>query len=97
MSFVITGRKFRLAPDRDGSCHRAIGGIDRSGVCRAAIESKNAFRTRIVVDGVGILAGGLDGADRFQRFEVEDGNGIGSSIAGEAAAEVTRHRNAMNT
>ena len=62
----------------------------------AAVHGEDALADGIVDDGVGILAG-LDLAADRQGLGVEDGHGVGATVADEAAAEFRRKRDAVHT
>ena len=96
VTLVVAGRKFGLAAHGNHARNFAIGGVDRNGVGAAAIEGENAFRCRVVVDGIGIQAARLDRADRLQCFQIKDGDRVGFAVASKAAAEIGRQRDAMN-
>src|SRR5579863_452812 len=59
------------------------------------VHGENTVRGWIVNYGVRALSGG-SGAEDFECFQVEDGDGAGSTVAGEAAPEVTSDGNAVH-
>src|SRR5258708_35157410 len=85
-ALAIRDGEFRLAAERDCSGDGAGRGVDGGGICATTVESENALAGGVVDDGVGIGVG-LYGADRFQRFEIEDGDGVRAAIADETATE----------
>src|SRR5712671_3407441 len=87
--------EFRLVAQRNRAYDGAIGGVDDGGVFAAAVEGEDALGGRIVNNGVGIRVG-LCGADGLQSFEIENRDGVGAAIAGEAAAEVGGHGDAVD-
>ena len=92
---AVGGGEFGLAVERDGSRDGSGGGVNGGGVFAAAVHGEDALGSGIVNDGVGIRAG-LRAADDLQRLQIEDGDGAGASVGGEAAAEFGSERDAVD-
>src|SRR6267154_3904621 len=86
-TLAVGDGEFRFAAEGNGADDRAVCGVDSGGVFAAAVEAEDALGGGIVNDGVGIGVG-FRGADDFQCLYIEDGHGVGATVAGEAAAEV---------
>src|SRR5712671_424230 len=86
--------EFRLVAQRNRAYDGAIGGVDDGGVFAAAVEGEDALSCGIINDGVRIRVG-FCGADGLQSFEIENRDGVGAAIAGEAAAEVCGYGDAV--
>src|SRR5436309_15097106 len=86
-ALAICGSKFRLASQWNCSGDGAVCGVDGGSIFPAAIEREHASRDRLVENRVRIRIR-LDGADRFQRLQIEDGDTVAAAVASESAAEV---------
>src|SRR5258708_20857289 len=93
--FVVGDREFGLAAEGNRADNGAVGGVDYGGVLSAAVKGEDALRGGVVDDGIGIGVG-LYGADGFQSFEIEDGDGVPASVAAESAAEIRSDRDAVH-
>src|SRR6266852_2013522 len=94
-ALTVGDSEFRLAAKSNGADHRAIRGVDGSGVFAATVEGEDALADGVIKDGVGIGVG-LDRADGLESFEVEDSDRVGAAVAGEAAAEGGSDGDAMD-
>ncbi len=86
-TLAVGDGEFRFAAEGNGPDDRAVRGVDSGGVLAATVEAEDALGGGIVNDGVGIGVG-FRVTDDFQCFQIEDGHGVGATVAGEAAAEV---------
>src|SRR5260370_5302880 len=93
-ALAVSDGKFGLATQINRAGHGAIRGVNRRGILAAAVEGEDALGDGIVNDGVGIRIC-FNGADGFQRFEVEDGYIVRTAVAGAAATEVGSDSDAM--
>ena len=96
MTPAVGNGRLGHAVERDGAGHRHAGRVDGSGILAAMIESEDPVAVRVVHDGVGpsadlYLAGGLE------RLQVEHGDGVVASVAGEAPTQRRDHRDPVNT
>src|SRR5436305_8855624 len=95
-SLAVGHGKFGFAPERQGSGDRTACGVDRGGVLAAAIHSEDTLCCRVVNNGVRIRPG-FYGANVLQGFKIEDGDGVGATVARESATCVRSDRDAMNS
>src|SRR5208283_1410853 len=94
-SCAIRGGKFGAARKLQRAGNGAIGGVDGGGVFAAAVQSEDALGHAIVNDGIWILSC-VHRTQRFQRFQVENGDRVRAAVTGEAFAEVGRDRDAVD-
>jgi len=87
VAVLVGGGELGLSIERDGGDDGGLDGIDEGDVAAASVESEEEVREGVVEDGVGI-GSGFDLAGLLEGFEVEDGDGIGASIAGGGEAEI---------
>src|SRR5882762_10933522 len=94
-ALAVSDGNFWLATQIYRADNGAIRGVNRRGILAAAVEGEDALGDGIVNDSVGIRIC-FNGADGFQRFEVEDGYIVRTAVAGEAATEVGSDSDAMD-
>src|SRR4029077_8275540 len=75
----------------DFVAHRINGGR----VAAATVESEYTPRRRVIDDGIGVLAGGLDVLEMRERLEVEHDDRAGGARARLAASEIGCERDAV--
>ncbi len=93
-ALAVSSGEFGLAIERDRASYRAISGVDGGGVLAAAVEGEDTLGDGFIEDGIGIGVG-LDRADGFESFEIENSDGVGAAVTGEAAAKVGSDGDAM--
>src|SRR6266849_4459246 len=94
-ALAVSDGEFGFAIQGDSADYGAIRGVDRGGVFAAAVEGEDALADEIIKDGIGVSVG-LDRANGLESLEVEDSDGVGAAVAGEAAAEAGSKSDAMD-
>src|SRR5260370_35208250 len=94
--FVVTGSKLRLPAHRDRAGDLAIRGVDSNRVGASPVEGENAFRSRVVVNRIGIHAPGLDRINGLEGLQTKDDDGIGPPRGTKAAIQIARQRDTVD-
>src|SRR5690348_7744877 len=87
--------EFRLAAQGNGSRHRSIRRVDRSGVFSASVKREHSLADWLVDNRVRIRIG-LDRADGLQRLEIKNRDVVGTAVAGEASTKIRRDCNSVH-
>src|SRR5581483_8200632 len=95
-AFGIAGSEFGFAVEFDGGKNFAFIGVDHAGILAAAVEGEDSFGGGIIEDSIGIIADFDLRSHRRERFDVENGDGAFTPVAGKAFSEIRSERDAVN-
>src|SRR5207249_1249876 len=95
MPSPVGHRSLRLAAKGERAGYLTLGSVDRRHALASAVECKHSLCNLVVKNGVRILFG-LYRGQWFERFQVEHGDSIRTTVARESSSKVCGHGNAVN-
>src|SRR5258708_37174234 len=85
-AFAVGDSEFGLAAERNCAGDGTVRCVDNGGIFAAAVKGEDVLRGGVVDDRIGIGVS-FYCAQCLQRFQIENGGGVGAGVTWETATE----------